>query len=374
MTIVIVVDCFNDKSNGTAVSANNLAQNLESKGHIVRVVAPHINGENKFNVRERWIPLVTYIAHNQHMHFGKADKKILRDAFSGADIIHFFLPFKLEIVGVKIAKEMKIPYIGAFHLQPEHISYNGNLRWIPKIDDLVLWLFKYRFYNAIYHIHCPSRLISEELLKNDFKQKLAVISNGFNASFKPIAVPRQDDLFHIVMTGRYSKEKRQDVLIKAIKQSKYEKNIKLHLKGQGPMDNCYKKMAKDLSNEVDFGFVSKDDLAKLYSQMDIYVHTADIDGEAISALEAIACGIVPIIADSPLSATKQFALDERSVFKSGDSKDLAKKIDYFIEHKDELESLKTRYEKSAKDYDLSICVDKMIDFYKEAIEDFKQIY
>ena len=127
MVIVVVVDCFVDKSNGTAVSANNLVKTLRQKGHIVRVVAPYVEGNGAYRVDERYIPFVTEISHKQHMHFGKADKKVLREAFDGADIIHFFLPFKLEIIGVKIAKEMKVPYICGFHLQPENITYNAKL-------------------------------------------------------------------------------------------------------------------------------------------------------------------------------------------------------------------------------------------------------
>ena len=111
MVIVVVVDCFIDKSNGTAVSANNLVHMLRKKGHKVRVVAPYIEDEDAYRVDERYIPLVTEISHKQHMHFGKADKKVLKEAFSGADIVHFFLPFKLEIVGVKISKEINIPFI-----------------------------------------------------------------------------------------------------------------------------------------------------------------------------------------------------------------------------------------------------------------------
>lgn len=262
MIVVIVIDCFIDKSNGTAISANNLVSSLKEKGHTVRVVSPYIDGN--WSVKERYIPLVTEISHKQRMHFGEPDEDILKDAFNGADIIHFFLPFKLEIVGVKIAIKMNVPFIGAFHLQPEHITYNIKLNKVPLIHKFIFWYFKIRFYKYIKHIHCPSELIKNELIKHKYKSKLFVISNGFNNTFKKIEHVKNDDLFHIVMTGRYSYEKRQDVLINAIKLSKYEKKIKLHLKGAGPKEDYYKKLSKQLSNEVDFGFASKDELARLY--------------------------------------------------------------------------------------------------------------
>lgn len=368
MIVVIVVDCFVDLSNGTAVSANNLAKELEIKGHEVRVVAPYAKG---FGVKERYIPIVDYFAKKQHFHFGLAQSEVLQSAFRGADIIHFFLPFKLEIVGIKIAQKMKIPYLGAFHLQPEHISRNGHLGFIPKIDDFILWLFKTRFYDKLPYIHCPSQFIYDYLKAKNFKNNLFVISNGFKASFSKKHAKKRDDYFHICATSRYAQEKRMDVLIEAVKISKYEKHIKLHLKGQGPLENELKNRAKQLSNEVDFGFVSHEELGALYQYMDLFVHCADVDGEAISVLEAIACGIVPIISDSNLAAPKQFALDNRSLFKAGDARDLAEKIDYFLEHKEILDDLGKSYADSAKSYDLSICVDKMIEKYEEIIKNFK---
>ena len=45
------------------------------------------------------------------------------------------------------------------------------------------------------------------------------------------------------------------------------------------------------------------------------MHSADAEIEAISCIEAFACGNVPIIANSPNSATKQFALVKESYLK-----------------------------------------------------------
>lgn len=371
LVVVIVVDCFTDKCNGTAVSANNLAHTLRAKGHIVRVVAPFVEGEGACALKERWIPLVTYISHKQHMHFGEADESTLRAAFEGADIVHLFLPFKLEITARKVAQAMKIPYIAGFHLQPENITYNAHLTWIPLIHRFIFWLFKVRFYRHIRHIHCPSKLIESELKKHHYNAKLFVISNGFTPHLQRLEKRVIDELFHITMTGRYTQEKRQDLLINAVLLSKYESRIKLHIKGLGPREEEYRRLGARLTNGLDLGFASDEDLAMLYSHTNLYVHTSDVDGESISALEAIASGLVPIIADSKTSATKQFAIDERSLFVAGDAADLARKIDYFIENPSALESLSKDYENLAKNYELGACVDKMIDLYREAIRDFK---
>lgn len=375
MTIVLVVDSFADKSNGTSMTAARFYEALKARGHTVRVVAPYVKGSDFFALKERYIPLVTEISHKQHMIFGKPDKNVLREAFSGADIVHLYLPFQLEQVALKVAKEMKIPYLAAFHLQPEHITYNISLQNLAFLNRFIFWLFKVRFYHQVFHIHCPSALIKNELEKAKFKGEKFVISNGFDPRFKPASTPPKDDGFvHITMVGRYSKEKRQDLIIKAIAKNPYKDKIKLHLKGIGPLESSLKRQAKILPNEVDFGFVTPDELLKVLHATHIYIHAADVEGEAIACLEAISCGIVPIISDSKISATNQFALDARSLFKAGDSDDLSEKISYWIEHGDERAKSSSLYAKSAQNYTLESTITKTEQMYKQVVEFFRGVY
>ncbi|WP_369523841.1 glycosyltransferase, partial [Helicobacter japonicus] len=98
--------------------------------------------------------------------------------------------------------------------------------------------------------------------------------------------------------------------------------------------------------------------------------TAEFEREAFSCLEAISIGLVPIIADSKISATTQFALDERSLFKTNNIADLSAKIDYWIEHSKEREQMKEQYAKSAAKYALEKSIDNIINMYEEAITDF----
>lgn len=83
------------------------------------------------------------------------------------------------------------------------------------------------------------------------------------------------------------------------------------------------------------GFYGQEELLRLLNSCDLYVHASDAEIEGISCMEALACGLVPVIANSPLSATPQFALDDRSLFQAGNAGDLADKIDYWIEHPEE---------------------------------------
>ena len=168
------------------------------------------------------------------------------------------------------------------------------------------------------------------------------------------------------MVGRLSKEKRQDVLIKACTLSRHAQDIQLILAGHGPKEAKFRRMAQKLANPAIFGFYSQEDLMHLINMCDLYVHASDVEIEAISCMEAFACGLVPVIAKSNMSATPQFALCENSLFKRGDSQDLANKIDYWIEHPEEKKMWSQKYIESSGKYRLDECVNRMVDMFREA--------
>ena len=62
-----------------------------------------------------------------------------------------------------------------------------------------------------------------------------------------------------------------------------------------------------------------------------------------------------------------------NVFKVGDAKDLAKKIDYWIEHGDEKEQMSDVYIEYAKRFNIDSCIDQMVEMFNEAIEEHKNI-
>ena len=103
---------------------------------------------------------------------------------------------------------------------------------------------------------------------------------------------------------------------------------------------------------------------------DLYVHTSIIEIEAISCLEAIACGMIPVIADSRKSATKKFALDERCLYKSRNVQDLADHIDYWFEHKEEKASLRAKYAEFIKQFDFEKCMNNMEKMLVEVKENY----
>lgn len=372
MRIVVVTDQYSNTSNGTTVSSRMLVKELVKRNHEVRVLTTGQNGENIYICPTYEKGIIPTLARWQGTVIAKADERIIREALTGAELVHCYMPFLLSKKTAKIAKEMGIPCTSGFHVQPENITYNIGTSSCGFMGDFFYHALHWFFYKNIEHIHCPSQFIADELAKHGYKSKLHVISNGVNELFRPNPLPKIPQLkgkFCILMVGRLSKEKRQDVLIKACSLSKHANDIQLILAGHGPKEEKYRRLGSILSNPVIFGFYSQPDLANLINMCDLYVHAADVEIEAISCIEAFSCGIVPVIANSQLSATKQFALCNNSLFVPGNAQDLADKIDYWIENPTIKAEYSQKYVESSYQYRLDTCVDRMVDMFQEAISD-----
>lgn len=375
MTIVYIIDSYGRFSNGTTVTAKRSKEYLEKLGHTIRVVSIDDSKEQGFyQLEERNVPIVSYFAKKQHMHFAKPDREILTEAFKDADIIHLFLPFKSSLKAIKLGKELNIPVTAAFHMQPEHITYNMGLgRFGTPIAWLIYKYLKFKLYNKVTRVHCPSEFIKNKLVKNNYKNIFHVISNGIQDDF--YTHPERElnpEQYNILSIGRYSKEKRQETLLKAVSKSKYKDKIKITLAGSGPKEKSLKRLAKKLKLNVEFVFLNREDLIEKIKESHLYIHPAEAEIEGISALEAIASGLVPIVAVSKNSATKQFTITEESLFKVRNHRELKDKIEYFIENPKRRVELEEEYRNYMKRYHIDYSMKMLEQMFKEATNDHQK--
>ncbi len=384
MVITFVIDMFGSSNNGTTVTCMRTARVLKSHGHDVKVIAfiPENHDDlsmykDKILPTERFvIPVFDKLVLDNGMVIAKADPNKIAEFIKGSDVVHCMLPFSLEDKVRKVAKVMGIPVTAAFHVQPENVSYNLKLGKCKPVNALIYLLFKTWLYRYVRYVHTPSLMMKDQMEKHHYHNKIYAISNGVSPRFKPTETERPEELkgkYVILMIGRYSGEKRQDLIFKAIGHSKYNDKIQLILCGQGPLLKKYQKLSKKyLANPCRFGFMSQEQLAQVINYSDLYIHSSDAESEAISCIEAFSCGLVPIISDSKLSATNNFALDEKCLFKAGSYRSLTKRIEYFIEHKEIVDELSSKYVEYGKSFALEDCVSKLEDMFVKAIEDEKK--
>ena len=78
--------------------------------------------------------------------------------------------------------------------------------------------------------------------------------------------------------------------------------------------------------------------------------------------------VVPVIADSPRSATKYFALGEKNLFHYNDPVSLSERIDYWIEHPKEKDECSLAYQGFTRRFEQEHCMQEMETMILETIK------
>jgi 1,2-diacylglycerol 3-alpha-glucosyltransferase len=366
LKIAMVIDSYDDCKNGAAISTRRFVELLR-KEHEVCIISTGDPAPGKVVMPHFYAPVVRKIMKRMNVPLAVPSYRKLRKAIREMDIVHVQFPFFLGIRSVSIATKMKIPVISTFHIQAEHLAMNAGIRSGAFIR-LCYKIWIKRIYNPSSIVICPSKFAEDELKQYGLTATTIIISNGIPAMFKPCSVekdPSQTDKFIILSVGRFAPEKQQEVILQAIGISKHRNKLQLILIGEGAQQKNLQESGRNLPNQPIFLSLSPEELVKYYNMADLYVHAATVEVECMTVLEAMGCGLPLLIADSPKSATKQFALDDRSIFPCSDVQKLSEKIDYWVDHPAELKEAGQQYHAHSQSYRIENSYEKLVDIYRE---------
>lgn len=376
MKIAVICDVLGQENNGTTIAAMNLIRALQRKGHEVRVVCPDETraGQPGFYI----VPKFNFGVFNRYVEKNgvapaRLDMPVLESAVRDVDVIHVMLPFSLGKAAARYAQAHGIPLTAGFHCQAENLTNHLLLKDFGLGNRLTYQVLYRRLYRYCDCIHYPTQFICDTFEAVVGPTPHRVISNGVGRSFHPVEAQRPPELagkYVVLFTGRYSREKSHHVLIDAVAQSRHRDQIQLIFAGTGPQrDNLVKRAKKRGIPMPIMKFFSREELVQVVCCADLYVHPAEIEIEAISCLEAIACGRVPLIADSPRSATRYFALTDQNLFHYNDPSDLAAKLDWWLEHPEQRAACSQQYLGYAHQFDFETCMDRMEQMLLDAVEE-----
>lgn len=148
-------------------------------------------------------------------------------------------------------------------------------------------------------------------------------------------------------------------------------NVKFIIKGVGPLENRLRNLVNELgvSGHVRFvGLVSHPEVAQYLVASDIYVSTPFIDSTSVSLLEAMACGVAPIVTDIPGNREWIENGTNGFLFQPKKSTALAEKIIQLIENEDTRKRFGERCIRIVKQKaSWEKCVDKMEAIYQSLL-------
>ncbi len=381
MKVLFVINNFYTKGNGLCASARRTVKKLKERGIDVRILSaknPDPNGEQPDYLLDDFkMPIFNPLIKKQGYSFAKSNKRIAIDAINWADVIHLEEPFAVEMAVAKLANKMNKPCTATYHLHPENLFATVHLE-NTFLNSFTLKWWKKSCFDKCKIVQCPTENVKERLEKNGFTSELRVISNGLvledlvtdDVEAKHVS----DAKYTIITIGRFSVEKNLKTLLKAMNYSKHNKEIQLIFAGRGPQEKNLKKLANKLVkkgvikyNPV-FGFYPLDELQKLSRGADLYIHLAYIEVEGLSCMEAVQTGLLPIIAKGRFSATSQFAECEKSTYIEKNAKDLANKIDYWLDNDELRKKEALKYKDLVYKYNIDYSIDALIEMFSDAIK------
>ena len=383
MKVLFVVNNFYAKGNGLSFSAQRTVKKLKEAGIEIKILSganPDKNGpEPEFLLKDYVVPVFDKIVKRQGYSFSAAETDIITKAVEWADVVHIEEPFPLQAKTCKIAEKLGKPLTGTYHLHPENLYASIKMDKSHILNDTTMWWWKNKVFNKCKIVQVPTENAKVRLIKNKFKPELRVISNGLiledlarKGDITPVKL--SDAKYTVITIGRFSVEKNTKTLLNAMKYCKHAKDIQLVFAGRGPYEKPLKKHAAKLEKKGYFGyppifsFYPLDELQKITAGADIYIHCAFIEVEGLSCMEAIQMGIVPVIAKGKYTATSQFALSEQSVFHEKDPKDLAAKIDYWLEDDKRRKAEAEKYIELGKKYNIDYSIKEIIKMFEDAMK------
>jgi glycosyltransferase involved in cell wall biosynthesis len=209
-----------------------------------------------------------------------------------------------------------VPELLTCHYLPRYVTHYVNVgEVVEEVLESITWEITIRMINGFDHVIFPTRTQQQAFLEEGLAIPSTVISNGLNTRrYSPDGSEDEGRLVdyelppgpRILVVGRLAKDKKIDVLIRAMQDVKATHDAYLLLVGRGDDRERLQALAEHLhlGDRVRFlGFVPEDDLPALYRHVDIFAIASDVEVQSIPTLQAAATG-------RPIVAAKAAALPE----------------------------------------------------------------
>jgi len=155
------------------------------------------------------------------------------------------------------------------------------------------WIAKYVFENADMVIACTNNT-KKEILEHAKPKKIKVIYDGVNVkNFYPSGKKNEKLVISVGIINQTDlKRKGMETFVKA---AKYLPDVEFVLAGK-PADNSINYLKSIATENVKFpGFVSDEELLKLYQNAKVYVQVSAHEAPGLSLAEAMLCGCIPVV-------------------------------------------------------------------------------
>lgn len=253
----------------------------------------------------------------------------------------------------------------------EHNTHNRrrDLKIIRPIEKFI-----YNSFDKIISISKGTQFSLKKWLKNIKEEKFITINNGINIErFKHAKKYNKNELNNIfvdeniilVMTGRFTNQKDQKTIIKALKN--LDDNIHLLLVGEGPLLDDHISFVKELNLEDRVHFMGfRNDVERIVKSSDLVIVSSNWEGFGLVAVEGMAAG-KPVIA-SEVPGLEEIVSGYGVLFTKNDHNELSNKIKELLSNKKIIEKYSLLSLRRSNEYDITSMADKYLKVYENLLK------
>jgi glycosyltransferase involved in cell wall biosynthesis len=287
---------------GVGVTLLRLTRALEERGHQVRVYSasypiPKGQSDRPEVHRSPSVPLFLYP--DVQWAFPRF-RDVLEDAARfRPDVVHLATEFSLGIVGLKVARQLRVPIITSAHTNYELYAARYGVDWAVRAG----WRYLRWFYGQGHRVLCPSHIYEQHLHSRGVTHT-GIWSRGvdpdfFHPRFRSDAYRRAlglgpGDLL-VTYIGRIAREKNIALLLEAWDQlAPTRGTAQLALVGRGPLEAEIRR--RQIPGVHVAGLLDGQPLSAAYASADIFAFPSATETFGNSLLEAMGSGLPPLVA------------------------------------------------------------------------------
>jgi len=240
------------------------------------------------------------------------------------EIVHSHLPLATLVARIACPKNVKL--FTTIHSLPSKNYYaESNLaKWMEKLTYrkrhhiIAICHEVFKDYNECIGIKGAYTILYNYV--EDVYHRTEYRKANFNGTFRMVAV------------GNLKKAKNYPYLVEAFKTM--PKNIHLDIYGSGPLE-------QELKNEIEKHNLNirlcgvRDDIQNVLPEYDAFIMSSIFEGQPISLLEAMSCGMPAILSDIPV--LREVTNNKAIFYKLDNVNDLVTKITAIADHKIDLD-------------------------------------
>ena len=283
------------------------------------------------------------------------------------DIIHLHSPDTIAWSALKYAKKYKTPIMATHHTSfCKYLSYYH----INFLKPLVWFLLK-KLYKQVSITTTPSQIIAQELIAHKIPNVRTVVwgvdfarfSDSFRSQKLRKQILKQGEKFILLCVTRLTWEKDLRTLAKAynlLKQNR--KDFIMVIVGDGP---ARKDLELLMPRATFFGYLEGLKLSQIYASSAIFVFPSTTETFGNVTLEAMASGLVPVVADA--GGSKLLVQNDKNGFltRPKDYQNIVKKINILLDNDKTRNKIRQVALEFSKNFTWEKVFNKLLKIYQE---------